>query len=29
MKGIDASIEPGKGKVPTLKEIVETLREDV
>lgn len=28
MKGIDATIEPGKGKVLSLKEIVETLKED-
>ncbi len=28
MKGINATIEPGKGNVPTLEEIVETLKED-
>jgi formylmethanofuran dehydrogenase subunit D len=28
MKGIKASIEQGKGKVPTLEEIVESLKED-
>jgi len=27
MKGIDATIEPGKGQVLSLKEIVETLKE--
>ena len=28
MKGINATIEQGKGKVPTLEEIVESLKED-
>jgi len=28
MKGIKASIEQGKGKVQTLEEIVESLKED-
>ena len=28
MKGIDATIEQGKGQVLSLKEIVETLKED-
>jgi formylmethanofuran dehydrogenase subunit C len=28
MKGIKATIEQGKGSVPTLEEIVEALRED-
>ena len=28
MKGISATIEPGKGNVLSLEEIVETLRED-
>ena len=28
MKGIKATVEPGKGKVPTLNEIVGALKED-